>query len=472
MRSIAAAICSVALLVTSSRVYAQANRFAWERVGTEQSGVADEASKGISFLSGTVSDGSQDTLFVGNGGGVFRLNPGALDWSLVCAKSICRNEVLVVTKEGNILIGMKAGPSSGGVLSTDGGQSWQEEVIGPYGESLLYQSTLPALDGRVIAGNATTLGWSFEGGAAGTWVFGEPLGGFPVEDIAEVQPSDSIPDGRLLGGVWNGAVYSDDGGQTWTQSSLFGEGHLIVNSLTFGGDPDHPFGGVAYAGTRDDQIGYPAIFRSDDGGVTWNLVHSVRPGDYGVERPYWIVVKAGPAGSIYAGINDATPGPDPGLGPIIASFDGGATWSPVADSTNGWGGYGTLSMLIGRDRRMYVGTEYGVWRSVNPIPVGVETTPKEQPVETGMVLEVAPNPFRQRATVRLTLDAPSTVRISVFDVLGREVAVLADGRSAAGPHEFAFQPDGLAAGVYFVRALVRARQGRATVATRSVVVVE
>ncbi len=56
--------------------------------------------------------------------------------------------------------------------------------------------------------------------------------------------------------------------------------------------------------------------------------------------------------------------------------------------------------------------------------------------------------------VVLTLGLPQAqpVRVAVYDALGRRVALVADGVFEAGQHPLAFAPDGLAGGVYFVRA--------------------
>ncbi len=67
---------------------------------------------------------------------------------------------------------------------------------------------------------------------------------------------------------------------------------------------------------------------------------------------------------------------------------------------------------------------------------------------------VSPNPFSGRTALRFSLASASPVRLSVHDVLGREVAVLADGPHAPGRYEVAFYGSRLAAGLYVVRAMV------------------
>ena len=62
-----------------------------------------------------------------------------------------------------------------------------------------------------------------------------------------------------------------------------------------------------------------------------------------------------------------------------------------------------------------------------------------------------PNPATERATVTFELDAAQTARLAVYDVLGREVAVLADGAQTAGAHTVALDASGLPAGLYVAR---------------------
>ncbi len=78
----------------------------------------------------------------------------------------------------------------------------------------------------------------------------------------------------------------------------------------------------------------------------------------------------------------------------------------------------------------------------------------------------APNPFVGRTTLRYAVEAPSAVRLAVYDVLGREVALLVDGAVEAGQHEATFDARGLAPGVYVYRLAVGAavQTGRLTLA--------
>ena len=62
-----------------------------------------------------------------------------------------------------------------------------------------------------------------------------------------------------------------------------------------------------------------------------------------------------------------------------------------------------------------------------------------------------PNPFRGRTTLRYGLPEDVPVRLTVFDALGRRVAVVVDEAQPAGWHEVPFDSGALATGVYVCR---------------------
>lgn len=74
---------------------------------------------------------------------------------------------------------------------------------------------------------------------------------------------------------------------------------------------------------------------------------------------------------------------------------------------------------------------------------------EREPVAGIRLLPVTPNPSRGSARLGYVLDHPGSIRVSVLDVRGREVAVLASGAQAVGEYEAALPR--LAPGVYLVR---------------------
>lgn len=62
-----------------------------------------------------------------------------------------------------------------------------------------------------------------------------------------------------------------------------------------------------------------------------------------------------------------------------------------------------------------------------------------------------PNPFNPSTTLQFDLAKAGDVKLTVFDVLGKEVATLVDGRMNAGVHSVRFDGEKFASGVYFAR---------------------
>ena len=68
-----------------------------------------------------------------------------------------------------------------------------------------------------------------------------------------------------------------------------------------------------------------------------------------------------------------------------------------------------------------------------------------------LVLAAAPNPFNPLTRLSFNLTRPGPVRLAVFDLLGREVALPAAGHFSAGFHHIAFDAGALASGLYLAR---------------------
>ncbi len=82
-------------------------------------------------------------------------------------------------------------------------------------------------------------------------------------------------------------------------------------------------------------------------------------------------------------------------------------------------------------------------------PVSTEDDAPTQP--PAFALGAAyPNPVRSAATVPFEVGRAGRVRLAVYDVLGREVAVLAEGSLSAGEHQARLDGSRLASGVYVV----------------------
>lgn len=99
-----------------------------------------------------------------------------------------------------------------------------------------------------------------------------------------------------------------------------------------------------------------------------------------------------------------------------------------------------------------VGTIY----STNHLLTNVLLTIVQEPHAPQLPADVTlaqnyPNPFNPTTTIKYGLPTSSEVRLSVFDMLGREVSVLVNERMDAGVHDVKFDASGLASGIYLYR---------------------
>jgi hypothetical protein len=62
-----------------------------------------------------------------------------------------------------------------------------------------------------------------------------------------------------------------------------------------------------------------------------------------------------------------------------------------------------------------------------------------------------PNPFNSTTQIEFTLPSTQRVSLKLYDVLGREVAVMVNQVETAGRHHMTFDASGLPSGVYLCR---------------------
>ncbi|HTY35533.1 MAG TPA: T9SS type A sorting domain-containing protein, partial [Bacteroidota bacterium] len=88
----------------------------------------------------------------------------------------------------------------------------------------------------------------------------------------------------------------------------------------------------------------------------------------------------------------------------------------------------------------------GVTELTSGVSIAAATRPAEFRLDQNY-----PNPFNPKTVISGQWTADSWVRLVVYDLLGREVAVLANGRYPAGNYTFTFDGTNLASGVYLCR---------------------
>lgn len=196
------------------------------------------------------------------------------------------------------------------------------------------------------------------------------------------------------------------------------------------------------------------LYHSTDGGQTYSAVEGNLTGDatnpgpslrsatilpFGGETTYLIATSTG----VYS----------------ATALNGASTvWAQEAASGIG----NTVTAFITSrtsDGRVAVGTHgRGIFLGTPSQATAVEDKPEQPSAFT--LAQNYPNPFNPSTSIHFTLPDPGAVRLAVYDVRGREVAVLVDGRVAAGRHQVTYDAVNLTSGTYFYR--LETPQGRQT----------
>jgi hypothetical protein len=139
---------------------------------------------------------------------------------------------------------------------------------------------------------------------------------------------------------------------------------------------------------------------------------------------------------------------------VSGGRDGSIQWSAVIDDAV-WSNpqlLGQIELLEGHKL---------AWSPVNAItgvinenddwyiPPATDVSEKTAVVKNFILSQNYPNPFNPVTTISYTLPRLSDVKISVYDLLGNEVAILVDGMKPAGTYKAQFDGSNLSSGMYF-----------------------
>ena len=435
------------------------------------------------FRPHTFSLSNNGTVYLGTDRGVFSTTNEGGSWIL--AGGLDTDAPGLYAKDDNLIF---AGSEYLGALRSDnGGGSW----------SLVNNGLINELVWALDISSSNTLYAGGKGGfykssnSGGTWQLSNYTFTFEVLSI------DATESGSIFIGTWNGVYRSNDNGDSWTYvkqddyayfaitenqngdifiGNLFSEIYRSTNNgdswtKTDNGipDTDNPIYSIAsrndgelYAGTIS------GVYRSTDNGSSWILTALTS------SNMYSIIFNQN--GDIFAG----------GIGPgIQKSTDNGNTWTSintgvtniiyelefnsqgvlftasdmgVFKSTNegsSWTQFGDdladtriLSLAINTNDFIFGGSSgEGVYKSIGPTGIIAANTGEIPSAFT--LKQNYPNPFNPTTNIKFEIQSLKYVELKMYDVQGREVAVLVNEELQAGTYEYAFDGSGLSSGTYF-----------------------
>jgi hypothetical protein len=347
----------------------------------------------------------------------------------------------------NLFAGSWGGPSGyfgGAFLSTNNGANWLARNSGLADTAVF---GFASIAGNLFAG--TYLGGVFRSSNNGTnWV--------PVNSgLTNINIYSIIAAGNnLYAGTGDGVFLSINNGAAWSYKGL--TGNLIFALGVIGSD--------IFAGTSGD-----GVYRSSNNGSNWMQVNSgltntaiqslavsgtdiyagtfsgvFRSTDYGAN---WINT-GGLAGSIInalavSGLNVFAGSSGGG---IYLTTNFGANWSSVGVGMPNT----TIYSFIIKDTDIFAGASTGMVyrRALSEMITSLNLISSQVPAEFSMSQNY-PNPFNPATNIGFRIADFGFVSLKVFDITGKEVAVLVNEKLSAGTYNTEFDASQFSSGIYF-----------------------
>ena len=392
---------------------------------------------------------SGSNLFAGTDyGGVFLSTNNGTSWTEVNS-GLTNTFVLALAVSGSNLF---AGTGGGGVfLSTNNGTSWTEVNSGLTNTSVL---DFAVSGSNLFAGTFNGVFLSTNNGTNWTAVnFG--LTNTYVRVFA-------VSSSNLFAGTEGGVFLSTNNGTSWTAvNSGLTNTHVLAFAVS---------GANLFAGT------YSGVFLSTDNGTSWTAVNSGLTYTYvnalavsgvnlfagtwggGVWRrpldeiPVELTSFAASVQENKVVLNWATATETNNQGFEIERKLFGSNYEKIG-SVTGFGtttepkSYSFKDENVTSEKYSYRLKQIdfdGTFEYSNVIEVEVDFTPKEY-----TLYQNYPNPFNPSTTISFSIPEGSFVTLKIYDMLGREVAILISEELSAGTYSQQWNAVGLAGGIYF-----------------------
>ncbi len=347
--------------------------------------------------------------------------------------------------------------------STDDGLSWMAADSGLSNEETVH--AFAAIGTNLFAARGHE-GVYLSTNNGQRWV---PATALPYDSVGQSYPDAmtlAACGTNLLAGTYCGVFLSTDNGTSWTASGL---NEWSVTAFA-------AIGTNVFAGTYCIYQGEGGcIFRSADNGMHWTpayvgpiAIHDIASNNtYGFalgwtgSRTVWHLLysaneESWQEVSIPSFAGNLTTLAMSGTSLFLGGGGGGFPYIELSgDSAGSWAVVDTglhnthVDDLVISGINLYAGTWDGVWkRPLSEMITSVGLPLPELPTRFSLDQNY-PNPFNPSTTIRYELPKSSVVRLSVYDILGREVSVLVNERKNAGEYEVQFDARNLASGIYF-----------------------
>lgn len=230
---------------------------------------------------------------------------------------------------------------------------------------------------------------------------------------------------------------------------------------------DSPFRGNIYIAWSDQRNGANNtdifVIKSTNGGETWGVIKKVND-DLTASQQFfvWMTIDQ-TTGILYFVFYDRRNTTGNATDVYVAqSSDGGETFVnfKVSQSSfvpNSSVFFGDYICIAAHNRKVYPlwtrmdNSNLSVWTALITDTTNVGIEEKTQTVSDFILSQNFPNPFNPQTTIPFTLKDDGFVSLKIFDILGREVASLANEYFRAGTYNVTWNATNVSSGIYVCR---------------------
>jgi photosystem II stability/assembly factor-like uncharacterized protein len=391
-------------------------------------------------------------VFAESGKGVFKSTDNGVSWFEANTGIVNKDAAFFASIGNNIFVGSSVG---GDVYrSSDEGLSWQNVSASGLGKAVVRALVAKGSNLFVsIVANDTTQGIykSTNNGANWSRVY---------SSYAAVM---AVSTDKIYAGLYNGFISSTNDGASWQNVNI-----------------PNPNFGISYLGTEGNTViagRQQNYLVSTNNGLNWTTGVYPASGQfnsYSIGPNNIWAIASGKGTGLYRSTNQGANFSQvsvPGLafaviennGSVFVSSDSGVyrstnngiTWikrnqgmpiipTNIYYSTIVWKFY-----LL--NNTMFAGTIYSaVWKAPLSYLTGVKTISTQIPGKFSLQQNY-PNPFNPSTKISFSLPVNSFVKLSVYNLLGREVANLVNEKLSAGSYAYDFNGEVLSSGVYYYK---------------------
>ncbi|HMU42883.1 MAG TPA: T9SS type A sorting domain-containing protein [Ignavibacteriaceae bacterium] len=413
----------IVLIITFTSILLTAQQPGWRIAnGTE----------GKSFYSIAIFPNNPDTIFAAGFDGFFRSTDNGEHWDSISSLGsfipIGGDALKVDLFNPNIIYSSTLGFSGNNVnVSSDGGLNWSLKFIGIFCQAPFVEIDPKDKKTVYVGINPPQIWHSSDYGL--TWD-SLPIPFIDCINDFEIAPSnDSIMYTAYSFGIFK----STDKGNSWIQLPFIGP---YAHYLEI--DPRNP--DIVYAAT-EDLFGPPGgVYKTTDGGLSWEEKNNGL--SYADRDINDIEINPKNSEELFIGTTVEI-GSSDSIG-VFKTTDGGYRWIPFDDGIPG--GIAAFATDTINNRLFAIGV--GVYIFENLISSNVE----EYLTIYNIILDQNyPNPFNNYTTIRYTLEKSNFVKLSVYDILGKEVKLLVNEYQPSGSYQTELNFEGLPSGLYLYR---------------------